>query len=100
MEGVRADPSYATSAKGINCKASAAIRETGETQVQRGFKPEERDIFDERYSPPRSFLTAKVYQAVLDKPEQKRGELFIGVDKAAWDKMFPPSKPKKASSEK
>ena len=85
--------------KGVDCKASAAVQELREVQVKRGFKPEERDREDEPDSPPR-FFTAKVYQAVLDKPEQKRGELFVGVDKAAWDKMFPPSKPKKTSSEK
>jgi hypothetical protein len=36
------------------------------------------------------------YQATLESPEEKRGELFVAVDKAAWDAMFPAAKPKPA----
>jgi hypothetical protein len=34
-----------------------------------------------------------IYKAVLSEAKQKSGELFIALDKAAWDKQFPPAKP-------
>jgi len=41
-------------------------------------------------------IPMEFYQATLESPEEKRGELFVAVDKAAWDAMFPPAKPKPA----
>jgi hypothetical protein len=41
-------------------------------------------------------IPMEFYQATLESPEEKRGELFVAVDKAAWDAMFPAVKPKPA----
>jgi hypothetical protein len=67
--------------KGIACRASAAIQKTGE-EAAKG--PVAFD--DDREIP------TEVYQSTLNKPEEKQGELFIGVDKDAWDKAFPPQR--------
>jgi hypothetical protein len=74
---------------GIACRASAAVHESGEVRVTRGFKKEELGwgdvVSDKSYQ-------ATVYQGTLAKPEEKNGELFVGIDMPAFD-MFPPEKP-------
>ena len=41
-----------------------------------------------------------VYQATLVEKDQKRGELFVGMDKVGWDKMFPRKKAEETSQRK
>ena len=76
--------------KGIACRASAAIERTGEVQAERGGTADKSE-FDTPSS--HKSYQATIYQATLAKPEEKSGELFVGIDKAAWDKLFPPEKP-------
>ena len=33
-------------------------------------------------------MAHQVYEFTLDKPQEKSGELFVGVDKSEWDKMW------------
>jgi hypothetical protein len=75
--------------KGIACKASVATHQRGAIQMRRSLEPDglEKPFVGKS-------LSATVHEATLDKPEQKYGELFVGVDKASWDKMFPPTKAK------
>jgi hypothetical protein len=82
--------------KGVRCGASAAIKKTGEQAV----------------APPSVFATEglranalvfhaplDVYEAILTRPEEKRGELFIGLDKAAWETGFRPPQPRDSPSQ-
>ncbi|MGD0898794.1 MAG: hypothetical protein ABR915_13235 [Thermoguttaceae bacterium] len=71
--------------KGMICRSSVALRRTGEAPAAE----EERGGGNSVLRRPLSH----VYEATLNAPEEKRGELFVGVDKAAWDAMFPPAKP-------
>jgi hypothetical protein len=83
--------------KGIPCKASPAIHRTGEKQAKAGLAIVDRDEWEgpgELARPAK--ISFDVYRATLAEPEQKRGELFIGIDKAGWEKMFPPAKPEPA----
>jgi hypothetical protein len=58
--------------KGIACKASAAIEKWGVYLSEIPGVPNE-DAMD-------------VYKTTLTETKQKQGELFIGIDRAAWDK--------------
>jgi hypothetical protein len=75
--------------KGVPCGASAAIKKTGEQAAAESalskIKPFSNDI---------AFPAAlDVYEVTLTRPEEKRGELFIGLDKTAWEAGFQPMKP-------
>lgn len=75
----------------ISSKASTEFKKCGEekasTYILIGYKdPDEPMITTMTYR-------QDLYQATLSDPERKRGELFVGIDKSAWDKMFPPKKP-------
>jgi hypothetical protein len=89
--------------EGVDCRASAAVQPTETKEV----KPGGADgAGDGEKAVPRLYPTleatyrAKIYRATLDKPEQKKGELFVAVDKAAWDKAFPAPKPKPAQQQR
>ena len=87
--------------KGVGCMASTAIHKSGDVRVTPGFKEEELEWGDgdDWFSSGKSYQ-ATVYEATLARPEEKNGELFVGVVKPAWDKMFPPEKHEKASQKK
>jgi hypothetical protein len=89
---------------GICCKASTAMQCTGEGQAGTGAatvstrglgplndkaEPKSANLPGNR--PPRP--SVDVYEATLADPEQKQGELFVGIGRAQWDKMFPPETP-------
>ncbi|MGA2063462.1 MAG: hypothetical protein ABSG86_00755 [Thermoguttaceae bacterium] len=75
--------------KGILCRASAAMREG---------QGEPTGLPADPFVGPRDPRTpTEFYQATLESPEEKRGELFVAVEKAAWDAMFPPAKLKAAA---
>jgi len=68
--------------EGIACRASAAIQRIGAAPPPAPGTP----------PLPPGTPPMELYQATLAKPAEKSGELFLAVDKAAWDKMFPPAK--------
>jgi hypothetical protein len=70
--------------EGIACKASAAIEKIGAAPPPAPGTPPLRPG-----TPP-----MELYQATFVKPEEKSGELFLAVDKAAWDKLFPAKEPR------
>jgi hypothetical protein len=86
--------------KGIACKASAAIQRTDEKPVKPGLAAND-DEGPVPVSPPpaREVYRADIYQVTLAEPSEKSGELFVGIDKAAWDRTFPPAKPKPAPAQ-
>jgi hypothetical protein len=63
--------------KGVACKASVPL-ERGAAMAKADDVP--RDLADK----------TDAYKAVLDTPDNKRGELFIGIDRAGWDASSPP----------
>ncbi len=85
---------------GITCRSSAAIKGPEMTAQQQPQQPPTLESIASGKKRPASNAKKpaakpgqpimEVYKAVLTKPEQKSGELFVAVDKAAWDKMFPP----------
>ena len=74
--------------KGMACKASAPVSHTGTKQIAAGHWGD----IDEDGRPAK--INYDVYQATLSEPDQKRSELFVGIDKAAWDGKFSPLHPK------
>ena len=84
--------------EGVACRASAAVEPAGANAEEASSNVADRDL--DRSVPHRQTTAikyrAKTYRTTLDKPEQKQGELFVAVDKAAWDKAFRPAKPKPA----
>ncbi len=78
--------------KGIACKASAAIDKTGEKPASPGSsRPGPTPELSQSDAPTPAM---SVYQVTLTEPAQKSGELFVGIDKAAWDKAFIATRPK------
>ncbi len=84
--------------KGIACKASAAIQRTPEEPVKPGLAANDA-AGPVPVSPPpsREVYRADVYQVTLTERSEKSGELFVGVDQAAWDKAFVANRPEPAS---
>jgi hypothetical protein len=86
--------------EGIDCRATAAVALAGTKQEKQGGNAASGALGDDgqwvraRAMPYR----AKRYRATLDKPEEKRGELFVAVDKAAWDKAFALPKAQKVNA--
>ncbi len=80
---------------GVACRASAAVEPAGTKAAHAGGNATGDD--GERSVPHLQTTAmeyrANVYQTTLDQPRQKKGELFVAVDKAAWDKAFPPANP-------
>ena len=79
--------------EGIACKASAAIEKEdnrNESQVQQVAQQPAANAAPGRRVEP----VMEVYKVTLQERQEKQGELFIAIDKTAWDKAFPPSKPK------
>ena len=70
--------------KGIACKASVPLEPAG--QVTDPAAPT-----DNTFVPTSG--TFSVYTATLADSKDKSGELFAGIDKAAWDTMFPTQQP-------
>ena len=52
-----------------------------------------------RHRPRRKSIAQTSIRSRLTEPGQKSGELFVGIDKAAWDRTFPPAKPKPAPAQ-
>lgn len=69
--------------KGVRCSASAAIRKTGEEAVAPASV-----LAKKGYSAVVFQAPLDVYEATLTRAEEKRGELFIGLDKPAWESVF------------
>ncbi|MCR4414443.1 MAG: hypothetical protein NUV77_18650 [Thermoguttaceae bacterium] len=68
--------------KGLACRASVGMQKS---DVVGG------PSFNEaRYPGGTAKVEAGAYQTTLDKPAEKTGELFVAVDKAAWDARFQP----------
>jgi len=81
--------------EGVACRASAAVERTEtKEEKQRGNAVDREDDLSVPHAAQAATKTyrANVYRATLAKPEEKRGELFVAVDKAAWDKAFSPKK--------
>jgi hypothetical protein len=68
--------------KGLACRASVAVRKSEVV----GFPAPE----GAHYEVGPAKVEVELYQATLDKPAEKHGELFIALDKAAWDARFRP----------
>jgi hypothetical protein len=87
--------------EGVACRASAAVErdEHGPISVGDAIRSD-----SEAAVPHLQTMAMKcrvnTYHATLDKPEQKQGELFVAVDKTAWDKAFSPAKPKPAAQQR
>ena len=79
--------------KGVCCGASAAIKKTGEQVAAPASVLAEEGANTLVFQVP-----LDVYEATLTRPEEKRGELFIGLDKAAWEAAFRPVTPPPAPS--
>ena len=79
--------------KGVRCGASAAIKTTGEQVAAPASVLAEEGANTLVFQVP-----LDVYEATLTRPEEKRGELFIGLDKAAWEAAFRPVTPPPAPS--
>ena len=77
--------------KGVASRASAATELAGTKKEKRGGNAVESYPDQITLSNAESYR-ANIYRTILAKPEQKRGELFVAVDKAAWDKAFVPQK--------
>jgi hypothetical protein len=63
--------------KGVACKASVPLTR-GVAVAKAGDVP--RDLADK----------TDAYKAELDTPDEKSGELFVGIDQAGWDASAPP----------
>jgi len=92
---------------GIACRASVAMQkesDRNESKAQQAAQPAPFALDDlasakiegpgkriaaNATPKPRSEPVMEVYKVTLQEPREKQGELFIAVDKAAWDKMFP-----------
>ena len=90
--------------KGIPCKSSAEIHHTGERRQKAGVasvsgEAYDGDDYDKAFERMRD-INFDVYQATLVEKDQKRGELFVGMDKVGWDKMFPRKKSEETSQRK
>jgi hypothetical protein len=66
--------------QGIKCRASVPTEPAGR---------------DRQRLPDGTAVSAplSVFKAVLKTPAQKKGELYIALDKAAWDHSYSPAKP-------
>jgi hypothetical protein len=77
--------------KAIPCRASAAVHPgLGDSPPAARYAGDPPGVAVDPKTP------MECYQATLESPEEKRGELFVAVEKAAWDAMFPPAAPKPA----
>jgi hypothetical protein len=88
--------------EGVTCRASASIQPAEAQRENAGGSAVDNGLGE---VPSHLLATvmkykAKSYRTTLDKPEQKQGELFVAVDKAAWDKAFRPAKPKPAPDQR
>lgn len=77
--------------KSVRCRASAAIKRTGEQAEAPSsvFVEKEQVVHNLAFQTP-----LDVYETTLTRPEEKRGELFIGLDKVTWESGFRPPVPK------
>ena len=64
--------------KGVTCKASIPI-ERGDAVGPPAYVPRDMDVAEK----------VDVYKAELDKPNDNRDELFIGIDRAGWNATSP-----------
>jgi len=70
--------------KGVTCLASFPTRET------RDVKPAAASAsVAAAATAPRGFARLNMYEATLTTTQEKTGELFVGIDKAGWDALFP-----------
>ncbi|MGA2502303.1 MAG: hypothetical protein ABSH20_31560, partial [Tepidisphaeraceae bacterium] len=71
--------------KGIDCKASVAVKKTGEAKAPPAAGAVPGGVLE-------------TYEATLVEKKDKSGELFVAIDKAGWEKAFPLPKPAAGSS--
>jgi hypothetical protein len=87
--------------EGVACRASAAVERDGHGPMSVGDAVRRGS---EGAVPPVQTMAMKcrvnTYRTTLDQPEQKQGELFVAIDKAAWDKAFSPAKAKPAAQQR
>jgi hypothetical protein len=67
--------------KGVACRASLPFSKTEELQPDAAISAYFRLFL------PMPKYTVMKYQARLEKNQEKTGEIFIGIDKAAWDEL-------------
>ena len=67
--------------KGVACKASVPLRLTGEATTR------DSAFGDKLFVPDQATFAA--YKATLTEGKDKSGELFVGMDKAGWDRLDP-----------
>ena len=82
--------------EGVACRASTVVEPASNKREKWGGMAAEEEWQMASQGATVAKYRASLYETTLDKASQKQGELFVAVDKAAWDKAFRPAKPKPA----
>lgn len=88
--------------EGVACRGSVALEPAGSKEESWGgdLTDTDNDNAVPHLQATAMKYRANLYRTILDKPEQKQGELFVALDKAAWDRAFSPAKQKPAAQQR